>query len=113
MWYPNRPQWWVIWITVVLTFAFAGISDGNPLGPVFVAVVGLLIIWRLKGAAKSGPEVVAHKEDSRKENGSQKESLYQAVRGPGKFCVECGTRLEASWKHCPECGTEAQSQDEP
>lgn len=47
-WYPNRRQWWVIWITAIL--GVIGLMNGGE-GAVFafcVTIIGVLLVWRLQ-----------------------------------------------------------------
>jgi hypothetical protein len=50
-WYPNRRQWWVIWIAYAATafVAFAAPHDSDDDGPLLIAfiVIGaVLLVWR-------------------------------------------------------------------
>lgn len=51
-WYPNKRQWWVIWIAAVLVVA--GLMNGVE-GAMFAlsaAIVGGLVVWRLQRSPK-------------------------------------------------------------
>lgn len=50
MWYPNRAQWWVIWITTLVVLAlWIGVAeysgDQENRFVVSLAVVGMLLVW--------------------------------------------------------------------
>jgi uncharacterized membrane protein YvbJ len=48
-WYPNRRQWWVIWIAAALIVTGFMLAGGNGVLFAFcVAFVGGLIVWRLQ-----------------------------------------------------------------
>ena len=52
-WYPNKRQWWAIWITAGLVVA--GLLNGSD-GVMFAlsaAIVGGLIVWRLQQSSRS------------------------------------------------------------
>jgi len=109
MWYPNKAQWWVIWIVGVVAFLFLvnGVV-GVALG---LVVLGALLVWQL-----SKPHENAEQEESAEEADDSLQTFSEksetggdgpAVAGKSRcvFCVECGSRLEAAWKHCPFCGS--------
>jgi Sec-independent protein secretion pathway component TatC len=52
MWYPNKAQWWVIWVVfVVASFLFVGAMSGPDETMLALAscvlVFGGLLVWRL------------------------------------------------------------------
>jgi len=55
MWYPNKAQWWVIWVVAILaSFVFVLNSYASNQGIVFGACVvglGALLVWQLSRKA--------------------------------------------------------------
>jgi hypothetical protein len=50
MWYPNKTQWWIIWLTVPLAlfvWADAGMGDEeNERYALALLVIAALLVWR-------------------------------------------------------------------
>ena len=52
MWFPNKAQWVVMWIGLVLVFALWGEDRSNsavPFTAVFMAIAIVFIVWMLEG----------------------------------------------------------------
>jgi len=51
MWYPNKAQWWVIWITAILLILLimvdaSGETEPSHLGA-SILIIGSLLVWQL------------------------------------------------------------------
>jgi len=58
MWYPNKHQWWVIWIAAIIAFWVLATGDTNSNTQPFVIAfgivgLGLLLVWQLSRKGKS------------------------------------------------------------
>ena len=95
MWHPSKIQWWAIWMAVIIGFLLW--AEGEPLGALFVATAGTLLVWRLENPAGTG-----HKEQKAE---IPINTMPQSQCLPFPFCVNCGTAIEGAWKFCPQCGT--------
>lgn len=92
MWYPSKVQWWFIWIIAILAFFFL-VNGGMEVALGLVAL-GCLLVWQLSRSHK------------KPENGETEIEEKSGTQDPeSAYCVECGARLEISWKHCPYCGS--------
>ena len=47
MWHPNKTQWWVIWLAVILGLYFA--IDAGVVGFGVPVLIGALLVWQLEG----------------------------------------------------------------
>jgi hypothetical protein len=55
MWYPNKAQWWVIWVASILAFlAFERDADDvlNPITGLAILWFGGLLVWQLSKRGK-------------------------------------------------------------
>jgi hypothetical protein len=50
LWYPNRVQWWVIWVSVLLALFIWNVnatrSNEVERGVLSILVIGALLVWR-------------------------------------------------------------------
>ena len=65
MWYPNKYQWVVIWLTSLLALVIWVFSAHNPEGRIAISIltIGLLLIWQLsrpREQSANGPSLFAH-----------------------------------------------------
>jgi hypothetical protein len=52
MWFPNKPQWVVIWVGFLFGSYIWGGFD-SPGGAAFIAIIVGLVIWMLEGRRRS------------------------------------------------------------
>ena len=132
MWYPNRGQWWGLWLTAIalclLLLLMAGEGAGSPAPLLIIAlIIGGLIVWqRAKGSHPTEADEDSAGQDYRQnwqiakpfEGATRTESNTQDATGKPsvptagnsmlygrKYCTECGCGLtDPAWKHCPNCG---------
>ncbi|HEY4359515.1 MAG TPA: zinc ribbon domain-containing protein [Bryobacteraceae bacterium] len=78
MWYPNKPQWRVIWIAAALA-ALALSAKLDSATALAVCSVGFaaLVVWKLQGPDPSEPL---------------------------NRCDRCGKEIRPEWQYCPFCG---------
>lgn len=91
MLYPNKAQWWVIWIVAVLAFLF--LVNGAVEVALGLVALGCLLVWQLSRLRKRPEE----RETDVDENS-------RAEHSESAYCVESGAQLESTWKRCPFCG---------
>jgi hypothetical protein len=91
--YPNKAQWWVIWLMVAAVWLFGVLprlgNDGFGERIMFGAVVtGIVLVWRFSG---KGPTARA-------------EEGQMAGAATLRSCAACGTRNEEKFQFCGGCG---------
>jgi len=51
MWYPNKAQWWVIWITAILITLLIMMDAREETEPLHIGacvlIIGILLTWKL------------------------------------------------------------------